>query len=1164
MNGGSVGGTDKPNNGCTACHGVLAGATAAAVLNTSRTSAPGYNGTGVDAAGLSAATGVQVGAHDAHVRDEGAANLVAPLDCTNCHGTKPLDGNRDHANGAVAVGWGTIATGNGIVASPTPLVGTGSFTTTWEGGTRNCTNYCHSNAKPLGQASATYGTAVSWTTPATLGCTDCHQTSVFGGTGLSPKHERHVSTYGYGCVRCHVNTAASNTAIVTGGGQHVDGSRDVAFDGSLPNNNVGGTYDGVAYKCSNTYCHSGGADRNGADGYTSGPSIAWNTASTCTSCHGFGTTMVNTAHGAHTNQAAVYGTTFGCQTCHAGTTDGTSVTTLSKHVNQAADVDAGLSYVTGGCTTYCHSSGKKTAAETTPYAYVTNMVWNSTVYNGCDQCHGAFTGVTNASKFGEPNYDNLGTGSYRANAHFQHVGGATACYACHKDTVTAAGNVIANPALHMNGQVDIAFDSAAFTLTYVARSGATAPSCNSVSCHDNPLAPSQWGGTISEPQCSECHIQSTNGANPNGDQDTFVYQAAPRAMIDIEDYNTYGHGRTSAFNVSGMSFNAGFPGMTVGGAMTNEGCFYCHLPKRPLNEAVPTEALPHGYPSNPFRLANAAVSGKTWGKNGNCLICHGSDATGFDPDAGLTNYGSKIASVNARVSATHYAGDHGAGHNGGELCWDCHDPHGDFNYGSGQLIAYMIHEKPIRAHDTAADPNGWGIPDATEFTTNTVIFNSNVGGAAGVFDGPDYTDTAAPDNGVCQVCHTTTSKQLANGTGRTHMTGVVCTKCHLHNSATATGAFKELTGCNDCHYQSPTIGGEHTFHLGGVTPAAYGATMAASTATTYKFNCGKCHPLLATSHYNHDAGGTAATPYVVEVAFDWTSGATPYAAGAAQSDTHAPTGLVFKSSPGTCNTYCHSNAIPVGKTAVYAPVTWTDQPTLACTACHGGAGATTNMSTAHARHVNAAPAYAYACSEVPRRGGGRHRRGDEQVAAREREQAGRRLRHPEPGRRLHDLDEHLQQRLLPLLGRADAGLQGAEVDRRRDGRRLHRLPRRERVLRREHHDGRARRAREQGGLPGHQLPVRPVPRERGGRRRRPGGHGPGEPPEWDAQRPEQHRGRDVRHRRQDLRDLILPLGRHRDAGLRDPRRRLGRRPDHQRRLQRLPRPRGRGVRGGLR
>ena len=142
---------------------------------------------------------------------------------------------------------------------------TGSFTTTWEAGRRTApTTATRTRSRwvrprrPTGRPSP--GRASD------LGCTDCHQAPVFGGTGLSPKHERHVSTYGYGCVRCHVNTAASNTAIVTGGGQHVDGSRDVDFDGSRPNNNVGGTYDGVAYKCSNTYCHSGGADRDGATG----------------------------------------------------------------------------------------------------------------------------------------------------------------------------------------------------------------------------------------------------------------------------------------------------------------------------------------------------------------------------------------------------------------------------------------------------------------------------------------------------------------------------------------------------------------------------------------------------------------------------------------------------------------------------------------------------------------------------------------------------------------------------------------------------------------------------------------------------------------------------------------------------------------------------------
>ena len=360
--------------------------------------------------------------------------------------------------------------------------------------------------------------------------------------------------------------------------------------------------------------------------------------------------------------------------------------------------------------------------------------------------------------------------------------------------MTAAGNVIANPALHMNGQVDIAFDSAAFTLTYVARSGATAPSCNSVSCHDNPLAPSQWGGTISEPQCSECHIQSTNGANPNGDQDTFVYQAAPRAMIDIEDYNTYGHGRTSAFNVSGMSFNAGFPGMTVGGAMTNEGCFYCHLPKRPLNEAVPTEALPHGYPSNPFRLANAAVSGKTWGKNGNCLICHGSDATGFDPDAGLTPTTGPRLRRRTRASARRTtAGTTARAAPAASSAGTATTRTATSATRSGKPIAFMIHEKPIRAHDTAADANGWGIPDATEFTTNTVIFNATWAARPASSTGrTTRTPGGAGQRRVPGLPHERHETSSApTGPGSTHMTGWQCTKCHSNSNAAQTDAFKQ-------------------------------------------------------------------------------------------------------------------------------------------------------------------------------------------------------------------------------------------------------------------------------------------------------------------------------------------------------------------------------------
>ncbi len=496
VNGGTVGGTDKPNNGCTACHGVLA-ALGTAQGPTNFAAAPGYNGTGVDAAGNSSATVVQVGAHDAHVRDEGATNMVAPLDCNNCH-TKPVANDRAHANNSVAMGWSNLATGTGAIS---PVVAP-------QWASPNCSsNYCHSNGKPLGGTLATKN-LITWATAANMTCTSCHETAVFSGTGLSAKHEKHVSTYAYTCVRCHVNTVTSaSNAIVAGGGQHVDGSRDVGFDATGPNNSGGG-YNGVAYTCSNTYCHSNGADRNGADGYVSGPSTAWNGTSTCASCHGYATTMVNNAHGAHTNQASVYATTFGCQTCHAGTTDGTpTITTIAKHVNAAADVDAGLSYVSGGaggCTTYCHSAGSKYVGATVPKYFP--KPW-TTPLTGCASCHGSYqpadTGYGWTVKASEPNYVNGGSTSITANSHNPHVGSQAACVDCHYDTVDATGTTILN-----NGSTSTRWRTSpsprpTSSISYMPRSGATQPPiCTNVSCHTPPAAPSTWGGTIVEGPCT--------------------------------------------------------------------------------------------------------------------------------------------------------------------------------------------------------------------------------------------------------------------------------------------------------------------------------------------------------------------------------------------------------------------------------------------------------------------------------------------------------------------------------------------------------------------------------------------------------------------------------------------------------------------------------------
>ena len=107
----------KPANGCTACHGVLSGQAGAAVANTSATSAPGFSATAVDASGSALTTSRGVGAHLRHLTP---TLRTAGLSCTECHGPIPAANDTTHANGTVAVAWGTLASTSG--SAPTTSV----------------------------------------------------------------------------------------------------------------------------------------------------------------------------------------------------------------------------------------------------------------------------------------------------------------------------------------------------------------------------------------------------------------------------------------------------------------------------------------------------------------------------------------------------------------------------------------------------------------------------------------------------------------------------------------------------------------------------------------------------------------------------------------------------------------------------------------------------------------------------------------------------------------------------------------------------------------------------------------------------------------------------------------------------------------------------------
>ena len=167
----------KPANGCTACHGVLAGQAGAAVANTSATSAPGFNATAVDASGSALTTSRGVGAHLRHLTP---TLRSAGLSCTECHGPIPAANDTLHANGAVAVAWGTLATTTESVPTTSVAGPTLSCSATW----------CHGGNAALSGATAA---TIAWNANATVNCTSCH--------GNPPAGLGHPSNTA--CATCH-------------------------------------------------------------------------------------------------------------------------------------------------------------------------------------------------------------------------------------------------------------------------------------------------------------------------------------------------------------------------------------------------------------------------------------------------------------------------------------------------------------------------------------------------------------------------------------------------------------------------------------------------------------------------------------------------------------------------------------------------------------------------------------------------------------------------------------------------------------------------------------------------------------------------------------------------------------------------------------------------
>jgi len=396
--------------------------------------------------------------------------------------------------------------------------------------------------------------------------------------------------------------------------------------------------------------------------------------------------------------------------------------------------------------------------------------------------------------------------------------------------------------------------------------GITSAGC--FDCHETTgcLPPTKPQGT-----CAGCHL---GPADVNDYLSNFT-----TAIIDSGQWQTTGHGR---------------PGIVLA-------CDYCH-----------DDAVRHGEPANPFRLANTATADAA-GQNANCLACHGTDATGYDPD-GQDPAFIPVTSV-VKIDAGHAGGRHDELTDGGFFCWDCHDPHGDSN------IA-MIHDEVSKQSD-----GQFGTPQETvpvSFTDNTI--------------GSDYAGTTAPFAGVCQACHSSTSHYTATS-GDGHNAATRCVVCHEHNDG-----FKP--NCNACHGYPPQVDFPQGIDGLVANPAPTGATTSGAHqlhSVDYQISCYTCH-----------YGGMPDTPMNGDfrlqmgfAVFGFSGNGSIYNSQALDSpySYSGTNGTVISTAgtPSSCeNFYCHSDGTAVS-TSFLDPLTfpgphqsspsWDDA--TSCVSCHG-------------------------------------------------------------------------------------------------------------------------------------------------------------------------------------------------------------------------------------
>ena len=371
---------------------------------------------------------------------------------------------------------------------------------------------------------------------AAVDCNTCHGqppiTSLVGGPNGKASaeytldesftaHRTHADKayYNFACNNCHYNgtpSAYHNTKQSLGAASFQNVFVDtVGSIGDQPGltRNTPVNFDSNARTCANVYCHSNGNPRVSSPG--TGNTISWKsattpawtfgrntilgTASECTSCHEYDSTLNTNAHYAHVTTVGLK-----CYVCHSATINSAGgIADRTKHANGQKDVvfatkpanyigvfTATINQTNASCTNSCHG--------------VATAVWTDPATGACGTCH-AVPATSGAHTF------------HFTNAAGPHIGTTqTDCAICHDNV----GN-----GKHANGQTDVKGCTPCHPTTAMVWTLPTSVTCES--CHtgtasvvgaftaplkslNSSIGHGQYSSASLHVVCTSCHNASAN------------------------------------------------------------------------------------------------------------------------------------------------------------------------------------------------------------------------------------------------------------------------------------------------------------------------------------------------------------------------------------------------------------------------------------------------------------------------------------------------------------------------------------------------------------------------------------------------------------------------------------------------------------------------------